>query len=100
MSKSKTNMTDSLINNIMDAQQLTPEPPAAPDPVYPAPDKMPKAAKTASVYLSADQHMKLQSIAMILETNKHAVMQLAIKHFIEDWDNGYRPKSVYRKIYY
>ena len=64
-----------------------------------APAPMPKAAKTTSVYLSADQHAKLDSIARELDTNKHALLQLAVRRFISDWDNGYRPEPLFKKVY-
>ena len=92
MSKDKGNMTDTLLADIMQAQQ------PAPAAETPAP-KMTKAAKTTSVYLSADQHAKLTEIAAALETNKHAVLQLAIRRFIEQWDAGYRPEALYKKVY-
>ena len=90
MSKDKGTMTDNLIADIMQAQQ-----PAAPAP------KMSKAAKTSSVYMSADQHAAIERIARELETNKHNVMQIAIRHFIEDYDSGkYKPQALYKKVYY
>lgn len=77
-------------------QQITGETqPAAPAP------KMSKAAKTSSVYMSADQHAAIERIARELETNKHNVMQIAIRHFIEDYDSGkYKPQALYKKVYY
>lgn len=98
MSKSKPNMTDKLINAVMEAQAQQPADPAAPDP---APAKMSKAAKTASVYMTADQHAALERIAKELDTNKHAVMQIAIRHFIADYDSGkYKPEPMYKRVYY
>jgi len=94
MSKTKGNMTETLL------AKLSKQTPAAdPAPVTDPPEKMTKAAKTTSVYLSADQHEKLQAIARDLETNKHAVLQLAVRRFIEEWDKGYRPEPVYKKVY-
>ena len=81
MSKDKGNMTDNLLADIMQAQQPAP---AANDPA----PKMSKSAKTASVYLTAQQHAALERIARELGANKHNVMQLAIRHFIEDYDSG------------
>lgn len=91
MDKATIDMT----KNLMDKLSQQPAPAAA----DPAPAKMSKAAKTTSVYLSADQHAKLQAIARELETNKHAVLQLAVKRFIEEWDKGYRPEARYKKVY-
>ncbi len=90
MSKQKGNMTDNFLEGIISTQA----------PEQPAPEKMTKAAKTVSVYLSAEQHAKLDSIAKELHTNKHAVMQLAMKKFIRDYDNGYRPEPLYKLVYY
>ena len=92
MSKDKGNMTDNLLADIMQAQQPAP---AANDPA----PKMTKAAKTTSVYLTAEQHAKLSAIARELETNKPAVMQLALRRFIEQWDAGYRPEPLFKKVY-
>lgn len=101
MSKSAMDMTKSLLDKLSQQppQQTEPIPPAAaPDP---APAKMSKAAKTASVYMSADQHAALERIAQALGTNKHAVMQIAIRHFIQDYDSGkYIPEPLYKKVYY
>ena len=92
MSKQKGNMTDNLLGEILSSQ--------APE-ADPAPAKMTKAAKTASVYMTADQHAALERIAQELETNKHAVMQLAIRHFIEDYNSGaYKPQALYKKVYF
>ena len=94
MSKDKKAMTDSLIADIMQSQQPQQQP-AAPAP------KMSKAAKTASVYMTADQHAALDRIAKELGTNKHNVMQIAIRHFIADYDSGqYIPEPRYKKVYY
>lgn len=92
MSKAKGNMTNNLLGEILNSQ--APDQPAAPA-------KMTKAAKTASVYMTADQHAALERIAQELETNKHAVMQLAIRHFIEDYESGtYKPQALYKKVYF
>ena len=77
-------------------QQLTGE-----QQTEPVQAKMSKAAKTASVYMTAQQHAALERIAGELETNKHSVMQIAIRHFIEDYENGkYKPEPRYKKVYY
>ena len=87
------NVLQQIINNQAPDQQ-----PAAPDP---APKKMSKSSKTTSVYLTADQHATLERIARELETNKHAVLQLAVRHFIEEYESGtYKPKPLFRKVYF
>lgn len=91
MSKPKGNMTGSLLEDLTNAEDPAP---AA------APAKKSKAQKTASVYMTNDQHAAIERIAQELETNKHAVMQLAIRHFIEDYENGYRPQPLYKKVYF
>lgn len=81
-------------------QQLTGEQQPAPA-ADPAPAKMKKSAKTASVYMTAEQHETIESIAAELGTNKHAVMQLAIRHFIQDYQSGkYKPTPLYKQVYY
>ena len=72
MSKDKGIMTDNLLADIMQAQQPVQ---AAADPV---PAKRSKAQKTASVYMTNEQHTAIERIAQELQTTKHAVMQLAI----------------------
>ncbi len=95
MSKDKGNMTDNLLADIMQAQQPAQ---AATDP---APAKRSKAQKTASVYMTNDQHAAIERIAQELQTTKHAVMQLAIRHFIEDYESGtYKPQPLYKKVYF
>ena len=92
-SESLNNAAADLISKLtQQPQQLTPA-------TDPTPEKMTKAAKTTSVYLSAEQHAKLQAIARELDTNKHAVLQLAVRRFIEEWDKGYRPEARYKKVY-
>ena len=97
MSKPKKNMTDNLLSDPV-IGELT----AIQDPDQAAaPAKRSKAQKTASVYMSNDQHAALERIAQELDTNKHAVMQLAIKHFIEDYESGnYKPQALYKKVYF
>lgn len=90
----KGDMTGNLINAVLDAQQQQP----APGQAESAP-KMSKAAKTTSVYLSAAQHNRIEQIAKELQTSKHAVLQVAIKYFIEQYDRGYRPEPVYKRTY-
>ena len=93
-SKDKGDMTNNLLEDIMQAQQPAP---AASDP---AQAKMSKAAKTASVYMTAQQHAAIERIAKELETNKHSVMQIAIRHFIEDYESGkYTPVPRFKKVY-
>ena len=96
MSKTKGNMTGSLEGSLL--ENLT----GAADPIQAAaPEKKTKAQKTASVYMTNDQHAAIERIARELETNKHAVMQIAIRHFIEDYDSGkYKPEPLYRKVYF
>lgn len=99
MSKNKTDMTSNLLGEIMQAQQTTPIKQVS-IPNEETNTKMNKAQKTASVYLTAEQHAKLADIAKELETNKHAVMQLALRHFIDEWEKGYRPEPVLKKVYH
>jgi uncharacterized protein YfaQ (DUF2300 family) len=81
-------------------QELTEVQQPAPAASEPAQAKMSKAAKTASVYMTAQQHAAIERIAKELETNKHSVMQLAIRHFIEDYESGkYTPVPRFKKVY-
>ena len=93
MEKKNTDMTAALMAGIMQQQQ--------PQDQQPAPKKMSKSSKTTSVYLTAAQHETLERIARELETNKHAVLQLAVRHFIEEYENGtYKPKPLFKKVYF
>ena len=96
MSKQKKNMTGSLTESLLGELTNSQESDQAAEPV-----KKTKAQKTASVYMTNDQHAALERIAAELDTNKHAVMQLAIRHFIEDYDSGkYKPQPLYKKVYF
>lgn len=104
MSKSAMDMTEKLLAKLSQQPQQ-PQPQQQPKAQTPAPDpapaKMSKAAKTASVYMTADQHAALDRIAKELGTNKHNVMQIAVRHFIADYDSGqYIPEPRYKKVYY
>jgi len=48
---------------------------------------------TLGVQLAADQIYKLDGIATELGASRHQVMQLAIKRYIELYEEGERPKT-------
>lgn len=54
--------------------------------------------RTAAVYLTAGQFQQLDAIAQELGTNRHAVMQYAIRKFLEGWAQGERPEKIYKAI--